>query len=178
MSPVRVRSDRRYRFPLTPEHLWARMTTVEEYRTWWPWLRGLDADGFEPGSTWACVVQPPLPYVLRFDLRLVTVEAPTLAIAHLAGDIVGEAKLVVTPNHDHTEARLLSDLEPGNRMLRAVTGLARPLARFGHEWVLDTGARQFRERALARRAGTRSADAQHPQSARGPSGPSSTQQAT
>ena len=95
------------------------------------------------------MVQPPLPYALRFDLRLVTVEAPTLAVARLDGDIVGDARLVVTETDGGADARLVSDLAPGNRMLRAVAGLARPLARYGHDWVLDTGARQFRQHALA-----------------------------
>jgi hypothetical protein len=29
-----------------------------------------------------------------------------------------------------------------------VAGVAAPLVRRGHDWVLDTGARQFRDRAL------------------------------
>ena len=145
---VRVRSNRRYRFALAAEPLWERMTAVGEYQAWWPWLRSLDASEFETGSRWSCIVQPPLPYALRFDVRLLHVDAPTLAIAHLDGDIVGEARLEVTPDGNHTETRLVSDLAPGNRTLRAVAGLARPIARFGHDWVLDTGARQFRERAL------------------------------
>jgi hypothetical protein len=145
---VRVRSDRHYRFDVPPQRLWERMTAVDEYRTWWPWLHGLDADRFEPGASWTCVIQPPLPYTLRFDLRLVAVEAPTLAIARLEGDIVGDAQLDVVAAGAGAQARLVSDLAPGNRMLRAVAGVARPLARFGHDWVLDTGARQFREQAL------------------------------
>jgi hypothetical protein len=109
----------------------------------------LDAAEFVAGARWACVIQPPLPYALRFDLRLVEVEAPTLAVARLDGDIVGEARLDVTQVGDGAQARLVSDLAPGNRMLQAVARLARPVARYGHDWVLDTGARQFRQHALA-----------------------------
>ena len=36
------------------------------------------------------------------------------------------------------------DLSPTNGMLKTVARLARPVAQFGHDWVLDTGARQFR----------------------------------
>ena len=146
---VRVRSDRRYHFALPPERLWERMSAVDEYRTWWPWLHRLEAAEFVTGARWACVIQPPLPYTLRFDLRLVEVEAPNLAVARLEGDIVGHARLDVTQTGDGAQARLVSDLAPGNRMLRAVAGLARPVARYGHDWVLDTGARQFRQHALA-----------------------------
>ena len=146
---LRVRSDRRYRFPLSPDALWARLSAIEEYQAWWPWLRELDASGFTTGARWECVIQPPLPYLLRFDLRLLTVEAPTLAVARLDGDLVGEARLAVTRTDDGAQARLQSDLAPGNRMLRAVAGVARPLARYAHDWVLDTGAHQFSTRAVA-----------------------------
>ena len=63
---VRVRSDRRYQFALPPERLWERMSAVDEYRTWWPWLHGLEAEGFTTGACWTCVIQPPLPYALTF----------------------------------------------------------------------------------------------------------------
>jgi hypothetical protein len=33
-------------------------------------------------------------------------------------------------------------------MLRAISRLARPVAAFGHDWVLDTGFRQFSARAI------------------------------
>jgi hypothetical protein len=33
-------------------------------------------------------------------------------------------------------------------MLKTVARLARPMAQFGHDWVLDTGARQFRSHAF------------------------------
>ena len=44
------------------------------------------------------------------------------------------------------ELRLRSALSPQNRVLRLVTLGARPVARFGHDWVLDSGVRQFRRR--------------------------------
>jgi hypothetical protein len=42
----------------------------------------------------------------------------------------------------------VSHLEPGNSLLRAVARLAAPVVRYGHDWVLDTGARQFIDRAV------------------------------
>jgi hypothetical protein len=46
------------------------------------------------------------------------------------------------------EIYLVAALSPSRRWLKALSVLARPVARFGHEWILDTGARQFSERAL------------------------------
>ena len=37
---------------------------------------------------------------------------------------------------------------PGNTALRLVSRFAAPIARFGHDWVLDSGARQFIARAV------------------------------
>jgi hypothetical protein len=50
-------------------------------------------------------------------------------------------------------ATLRSSLAPGNTILQQVSRFAAPLARFGHDWVLDTGARQFIARAVAPVAG-------------------------
>ncbi|HVT42109.1 MAG TPA: hypothetical protein VHD39_03930 [Acidimicrobiales bacterium] len=50
-------------------------------------------------------------------------------------------------------ATLRSSLAPGNAVLQQVSRFAAPLARFGHDWVLDSGARQFIARAVAPVAG-------------------------
>jgi uncharacterized protein YndB with AHSA1/START domain len=143
-----VRSDRRYRFEVPPEALWPVLTSVEHYRAWWPWLRGFEAGAFASGERWTCVVQPPLPYSLTFTIALDEVVPERLATAVITGDITGEARLEVTATDDGCEARLQSRLVPANQILRAIATLARPVARFGHDWVLDTGLRQFRSRAF------------------------------
>jgi hypothetical protein len=50
-------------------------------------------------------------------------------------------------------ATLRSALAPGNLVLRQVSRFAAPMARFGHDWVLDSGARQFIARAVIPVAG-------------------------
>jgi hypothetical protein len=145
---VQVRSDRRYRFTVGPEVLWPVLTRVEDYRSWWPWLRGFDAVAFEPGAAWTCVVQPPLPYQLRFRIVLDEIDPCRLATATVDGDIVGDARLELSGTDAGTEVRLVSNLSPEHALLRAVARIARPVAQLGHDWVLDTGLRQFRARAL------------------------------
>jgi hypothetical protein len=145
---VEVRSDRRYDFSVGPGELWAALVRVQDYRRWWPWLRDFRAQSFSPGARWECVVQPPLPYVVRFRLELREVVSPEYATASIEGDINGEARLDVSAVGSGSELRLVSCLSPRNALLRAVAGLAPPVARFGHEWVLDTGVNQFRARAL------------------------------
>ena len=146
---MEVRSDRRWRFDVDPPTLWAAMSDVDSYRSWWPWLVVFDAAGFDVGERWSCTVRPPLPYVLRFTLDLVEVDPPRCAVAHVGGDIRGSARLSVTATEDGgSEVRLESSLTPSNPFLKGVARVARPIVRFGHDWVLDTGAGQFRRRAV------------------------------
>lgn len=146
---MRVRSDRTYRFDVTPDAFWAASSAVEQYRRWWPWLRSFDAAALAEGQVWACVVQPPLPYTLRFDLTLEEVVEPSLVRATVTGDIVGSATLEIEAVAGGCEVNLRSTLSPRNDVLRVAATVARPIVRFGHDWVLDTGVRQFRRRALA-----------------------------
>jgi len=124
------------------------MARVDAYRQWWPWLRHFDATALGDGQVWTAVVQPPLPYRLRFDLHLEDVAAPHRASARLTGDIEGRASLGIEATAEGSELHIVSDLAPTNAVLRTVAQLAPPVAKFGHEWVLDTGLRQFRDRAL------------------------------
>lgn len=143
-----VRSDRSYQFAVPPEELWLALTRVEDYRSWWPWLRGFDGSSFEPGAAWRCVVQPPLPYSLRFRVTLDEVHPLRSAVARIDGDIRGTARLELVPTDDGCEAHLVSRLAPASSVLRAIAVMARPVARFGHDWVLDNGLRQFRAQAF------------------------------
>lgn len=145
---MRFESDRRYQLPVSPTELWAALTRLDRYQLWWPWLREFDAQLLAGDETWDCLVQPPLPYRVRFVVALEEVTAPTTVRASITGDVVGEARLDIVEQPDGSEARLVSHLEPGNGFLKAVARVAAPVVRYGHDWVLDTGARQFIDRAV------------------------------
>ena len=74
-----------------PREVWTAMTRTGAYRSWWPWLRRLDDASFTVGSRWACEVQPPLPYTVRFTLVLEEIEPGRFVTATITGDIVGSA---------------------------------------------------------------------------------------
>lgn len=148
MAPIR--SERKATFDEPPAVVWAALTDVGAYRRWWPWLAELDGDRFEVGATWRCRVQPPLPYSVRFHLTIEEVEPRRYAVATVAGDIEGHASVDVADVADGggTELRLVSVLQSSRASLRLLADLGPPIVRFGHDWVLDTGLRQFRHRAL------------------------------
>src|SRR5215207_4225533 len=41
-AAVEIVSDRRYRFAVDREELWSALTRVQDYQSWWPWLRHFD----------------------------------------------------------------------------------------------------------------------------------------
>ena len=146
---MEIRSDRTYRFALAPDALWAGIGEVGWYRRWWPWLRSFDGRAVRTGEVWSCVVQPPLPYVVRFDLTLDEVVEARFVRATAVGDITGAATIEIRGVEEGSELRLQSSLAPRSDLLRLVAVVARPLVERGHDWVLDTGARQFRRALVA-----------------------------
>ncbi len=124
------------------------MAQVDRYRDWWPWLRRFDATSLSAGDVWTATVQPPLPYRLTFDLLITEARPPSLVAVDVTGDLEGTARLEVSTSPVGSELHFTSELTPTNSVLRAVAQVAAPIARYGHEWVLDNGLRQFRSRAL------------------------------
>lgn len=124
------------------------MCGVERYPSWWPWLRAFDAQGLRSGDLWQCVVKPPLPYELSFTVDLVEVSAPRRIDVRIGGDVHGTASVAIAPEGSGSEVRVRSRLSPVTPVLRGVAFVAWPVARYAHDWIIDTGARQFVEQAL------------------------------
>lgn len=142
---MRISSDRSYRFDVGPDELWATIADVERFRDWWPWLRRFEAQALRPGDTWHCTVQPPLPYTLSFQVEIDDVREPQQVDATVTGEISGTARLRIAPDQDGgCSVRLTSQLAPTSRFLQRIALVARPVVSLGHDWVLDSGARQFR----------------------------------
>ena len=142
-----LESDRTFPIEADPGAVWSSLCRPERYQVVWPWLKAFDGEALAEGERWTCAVQPPLPYVVRFGLSLHTVVEGERVEADVDGDIRGWARLTVAPAPHGTDLRLASALEPATLLLRGVLRAAPPVARFGHDWVLDTGADQFRSRA-------------------------------
>jgi hypothetical protein len=142
---VHVDSDRSYTFGVDVDELWAAIADVERYPRLWPWLKVFEARGLIAGDTWRCVVRPPLPYSVRFNIDLDEVVGPSHVTATIAGDITGTARLDLEPTADGSAIRLTSTLAPNGWVFATIATLMRPVVSRGHDWVLDTGAAQFAE---------------------------------
>jgi len=143
-----ITSDRRYHFDAPVEDVWAAIGDLGRYRLWWPWLRRFDADELAIGQEWGCEIRPPFPFRLRLRVTLAEVEQPSWLSATVSGDVRGVGCVALTPLRGGCEVRVVSCLAPGSPALQRVSRVMRPLARLGHDWVLDTGAAQFAARAL------------------------------
>jgi uncharacterized protein YndB with AHSA1/START domain len=145
---VEVRSRREYRFDAPAAAVWEALGRVEDYRSWWPWLRRFDAPGLVEGASWRCTIRPPLPYSLRLTVHLEEVQQHAHIAATVTGDVEGDATIDLHADEDGCVVELRSALAPSGRPMRTVARFTPWIARFGHDWVLDTGLRQFRRRAL------------------------------
>ena len=139
-----VRSDRRYRFAVGRREVWQAFTQVDQYRRWWPWLHRFDGVEFRTGERWECAVKAQLPYTLEFAIELDDVAEDLSAHARLSGDIDGWAELTLTDEGTGSQLRLESELTARSGPARWLDAVAPPLARRGHDWILDNGIRQFR----------------------------------
>jgi uncharacterized protein YndB with AHSA1/START domain len=146
--PGSITTVHRYDLPLPRQDVWTLISEVSQYRRWWQWLRAFEARGLVVGDEWRCEVQPPVPYAVRFRVAIEQIEAPVVVRARVSGDVMGEAVLVLRDGNGGCSATLESSLAPGATALRLVSRFAGPVARFGHDWVLDSGARQFIARAV------------------------------
>lgn len=148
--PSPFRFDRTWEFPVPTSELWAQLADTDRYPRWWSWLRRFDAEGLVAGTTAHCVVRAPLPYSLNFDVHVVEVVPERLVEARVSGDLTGPARLELDGDGERTVARLAWEVEPCAPLLRVGARVSRPVMEWGHNWVVETGVRQFRRRALRR----------------------------
>ena len=141
---MEITSNHTYRLPAPRTEVWRALAGVSAYPSWWPWLRRFSASALVEGDEWRCTIRPPLPYAIRCRVALVGVRAPDLVVARVSGDIAGTARLELTEAAAATtDARITSRLEARRLPARLLARVAPPVARWGHDWVFDTAARQF-----------------------------------
>ena len=130
--------------PADPETVWANLLRLDDYEAWWPWLRRFVAHGLAPGEKWDCTIKPPVPWSIRVTVAITGATPHRRICAEVSGDVAGQGQLDIRPTEEGSQLRIRSSLAPASPVLRAAALLAAPVSRFGHDWVLDTGSRQFR----------------------------------
>ena len=142
-----MHTERSTRIAAAPDAVWDTLRQVDRYRDWWPWLRSFDARGLEQGDRWTCTVRPPLPYQVTFTIVLEDVVGGEAVAARVEGDVEGEARIDLVPDTDGTDLRLVADLHAATPWLRRLDRWARPVARFGHDRIIDRALADLARRA-------------------------------
>ena len=140
-----LETDERFELARPPDELWSLLTDVASYQAWWPWLRAFEGAAFRAGARWRCTVRPIVPYPVRFTVTLDEVEPERWVAATVHGDVEGTASLSLAPSAVGTALALHAELAAASPLLRTLS-LVPPLARFGHDWVITSGIRQFETR--------------------------------
>ena len=148
---MELASDRRWCFDAPPDDVWAALAATSEYRTWWPWLTSFDAVGLVAGAQVAVHGAPAAAVLgaVRDRPRAGRAAAPADGSRDRATSPAGPASSIAACG-ERSEVRLVSTLAPTRRAMALLTAVAGPIARRSHDWVLDTGARQFAAHAVGR----------------------------
>ena len=140
--------DRSWMFPCSADELWAALERVDDYTSWWPWLKRFDARprALQAGARARCVAKPPVvPVAMRFRIDIVEVVPGRRISTTVDGDLVGTASLQLTPlDDDNCYGRARWDVDLLHRALGPLANLTRALAPRGQEWVVSTSLEHFR----------------------------------
>ena len=140
----RFKLDRRFEFRLPPDDLWSRLTRIEDFPRWWPWLRRIDGDGFVEGGITHIAVAAPVPWLLRLELLVTDLVVGESVGVDVAGDLRGDASLSVASTAGGSAVHMGWSVSPSSPPLRVATRMTYPLVVFGQNWVVSAGLRQFR----------------------------------
>jgi hypothetical protein len=149
---VRSRSDysfvTRWFFQAPIEHVFAELTAVDQWPSWWRGVRAVElllpSDGAQAGSilgtrtrnTWKSV----LPYELVFDAEVVRVQAPTTIEVAATGQLVGRGLWELRPEADGTRVVYHWQVSTTRRWMNLLAPIARPLFKWNHDVVMRWGA--------------------------------------
>jgi carbon monoxide dehydrogenase subunit G len=141
---VAFRLDRRFEFAVPAAALWDRLTRIDDFPAWWPWLRSIEGDGFVTGGRTHVAVTAPVPWVLRLALEVTDLDHGASIAVDVSGDLTGTASLAVEATPTGASARLRWTVTPSSPTLRVAARATQPLVVFGQNWVVNAGLRQAR----------------------------------
>ncbi len=145
---MHLSTDKRLPFDADVAEVWTAMSKVEAYQGWWPWLAEFDADALATGEIWKCKIVAPLRYTVAFTLKFDVVVPETHVEASLRGDITGGAWIDLEERGDACDVWIRSQLAPSSPFLKMLSTVLYPIAKAGHDAVIENGAKQFQDRAL------------------------------
>ena len=142
--------DREWNFPVSRDEFWATILRVDDYTSWWRWLRRFDADGLYAGAHADCTIQAPLPFALSFAIDVEDVIEGDRVDTWISGDLEGPARLELRTLPEGCAARLVWTLDLHHRLVLPLAVVARPALVWSHDQVVKVGLSAFERNALGR----------------------------
>lgn len=135
------------------ESVWKEIYHSEEWPTWWKGVESVvellkgDDDGV--GSVRRYTWKSKLPYRLRFDMKAVRVEAPTLLEGVATGELDGRGLWQLSIEGNETVARYDWQVQTTKAWMNVFAPIARPLFNWNHDLVMSCGATGLANRLRA-----------------------------
>lgn len=126
-------------FPVQIEEFWRLIEGFDQYQQWWPWLQEFATEraGLVDGNVLSATVVPPIPYRLRLQVHFQSCQRLSSTEATISGDLRGHASLSFDELRGGTRVRAAWALAAASAPMRAAARMARPLARWGHDRVVE-----------------------------------------
>jgi hypothetical protein len=134
--------------PASIDEVWQVLSRISRYPEWWKPVyleaeligsAGGPADEPHVGQLVRVVAKGRLPYKLRFNLRTVALQRPTLIECQAAGDFVGRSRWTLRPEDSGTIATL--DWAPvvEKPLIKILSPALKSLFEWNHRWTMRHG---------------------------------------
>lgn len=143
-SPV-VDFRRQFYLAARPERVWQQISKLDDYESWWPWLRRFHSEraGMVSGNVLRGLVVPPVPYPFRMQVTLDECCPPATVRASVAGDVTGSATVDFEPVGEGTVVTCCWTLRMDSLPMRVAARTAYPVLRWGHDRVVQVSVNAF-----------------------------------
>ena len=132
-----------WELPAPVERVWDELLDVDAWPAWWrgfervDFVRAGDANGV--GNVRDLVTRGRLPYRLHYRVEVVRVEPLRLIEARSTGELEGVGRWTTEPTDRGTRAVYLWQVRTTNRLLRALSPIARGTLTRNHDQVMEWG---------------------------------------
>ena len=136
------------------EEVWDVLEDALRWPEWWRGVVGVEQRGGVPagqvGSRYAIEWRSRIPYPVRFEFEVDTVDRPALMDGRARGELEGSGCWRLFQEGDVTAVTYDWEVGTTKRWMNAVAPVARPVFRYNHDVVMRQGGE-----GLARRLGAR-----------------------
>ncbi|MGW4928232.1 SRPBCC family protein [Agromyces sp. NPDC004153] len=139
-----------WELPAPVARVWDELLDIDAWPTWWRGFERVDVvregDANGVGNVRDLVTHGRLPYRLRYRVEVVRVEPLRLIEARSTGDLEGFGRWTTESTDGGTRAVYLWHVRTTNRILRALSPLARGTLTRNHDRVMEWGRQGILER--------------------------------